>query len=78
MEPRQLVVENCHFDRPRLTGDTADQTSPLELDNHLVNGGRGDLEEPLKIGLGRRLSVQQRVRGDERQVLTLLLGESRC
>lgn len=70
MEPRQLVVGNCHFDRAGLAGNTADQTSPLELDDHLVDGGRGDLEEPLKIGLGRRPSVQQRVRRDERQVLT--------
>ena len=77
MKPRQLVVRQRHLDRAGLTWNTADQTALLELDNHLVNSGGRDLEEPLEVGLGGRSSVQQRVRGDERQVLPLSFGESR-
>jgi len=35
-----------------LAGDTADQTSSFELDDHLVDRGWCDLEEPLEIGFG--------------------------
>jgi len=35
-----------------LAADTADQTSSFELDEHLVDRGWCDLEEPLEIGFG--------------------------
>lgn len=76
LKPRQFVVRQRHLDRAGLTWNTADQTAPFEFDDHLVNRWGGDLEEPLEVSLGRRSSVQQRVRGDERQVLTLSFRKS--
>ena len=76
MKPRQLIVGQRHRDRTGLAGDTADQTSSFEFDDHLVDSGWCDLEEPLEIGFGGRSSIQQGVRGNERQVLPLLFSES--
>jgi hypothetical protein len=59
-----------------LAGNTADQTSSFEFDDHLVDSGWRDLEEPLEIGFGGWSAIYQGVRGDERQVLPLLFGES--
>jgi hypothetical protein len=69
LEPRQLIVRQRHLDRAGLAGDPDDQTSSFELDDHLVDGGWCDLEELLEIGFGGWSSIQQGVRGDERQIL---------
>ena len=76
LEPRQIVIRQRHLDRAELSRDTADQTSSFEFDDHLVDSGWCDLEEPLKISFGGWSSMQQGVRGDERQVLPLLFSES--
>jgi len=41
-----------------------------------VDAGWGDAEEALEVGLGGRLTVEQDVGVDERQVLALLLREA--
>lgn len=76
MEPWELIVGQRHRDRTGLAGDTADQTASFEFDDHLVDGGWRDLEEPLEIGFGGWASIQQGVRGDERQILSLLCSEA--
>lgn len=47
----------------------------MERDNHLMDRGWRNPKIPLHIGLRRRATVDLRVEVDERQVLTLLLGE---
>jgi len=47
----------------------------FELEDHLMDCGRGDLEETPEVGLGRWAFVEQGVGMDERQVLALLFGE---
>jgi hypothetical protein len=76
LEPRQLIVQQRHLDRAGLAGDTTDQTSSFEFDDHLVDSGWRDPEESLEIGFGGWSSIQQGVRGDERQILPLVFGES--
>jgi len=76
LQRRHLVVRERHGDRAGAAGDAADQAEPLELDDHLVDRGRRDLEEPLEVGLRWWSTMEQRVRVDECQVLALLLGES--
>ena len=38
----------------------SDQAGSLECENHLMDGGRGDAEMALHIGLGRRASKYAR------------------
>jgi hypothetical protein len=76
LEPGQLIVGQRHRDRTGLAGGTADQTSSFEFDDHLVDSGWRDLEEPLEIGFGGWSSMQQGVRGDERQILPLPFSEA--
>jgi hypothetical protein len=59
-----------------LARDTADQTASFESDDHLVDSGWRDLEEPLDIVFGGWSSMQQGVRGDERQILPLFFSEA--
>jgi hypothetical protein len=54
----------------------SNQTARFELHDHAVDAWGRDLEEPLHVGLGRRLTVDERVHVDEREVLALLLGEA--
>ena len=72
----QFICRQEQPDRPGLSGNPADQASPLERDDHVVDGRRRDLKEPLEVRFGRGLSMQQRVGVDEGQVLALFRGES--
>ena len=53
----------------------AKQSPALQVEHHLVNGRRGDGEEPLHVGLSRRASVDLRIGVNERQILSLSFGE---
>ena len=44
---------------------------PFEGQQHLMNRGRGQLEEPLDIGLCRWSAIDQRVDVYEREILSL-------
>ncbi len=54
-----------------------DKPGFFEREQHLVDGGRGDLEEALHVGLGRRAAVDQRIGVDKREILALLGREIR-
>ena len=41
-----------------------------------MDAGWGDAEEPLEVRLGGRLTIEQSVGVDEREVLALLFGEA--
>jgi hypothetical protein len=49
-----------------LTWNASDETAALELHDHLVDGGWGDLEKALEVGLSRGLTVDQMVGMEER------------
>ena len=72
----QFICRQEQPDRPGLSRNPTDQAPPLERDDHVVDGRRRDLKEPLEVRFGRGLSVQQRVGVDEGQVLALFRGES--
>jgi len=55
----------------------SDQAGSHECEDHLVDGGRGDAEMALHIGLGRRASEYARIGVDEGQILALLFGGRR-
>jgi hypothetical protein len=46
--------------------------------DHLVHDGWRDAEEPLKVGFGRRPSMDLRLVVDEREILSLLRRERHC
>ena len=48
------------------------QSGMFEGQHHLVNRGRGHLEETMEISLGRRPAEDERVGVDESQVLRCL------
>jgi hypothetical protein len=57
-----------HFSPP-------DKPGEFESEHHLVHAGRRDLEVPLHVGFGERLTEDTAVGVEEGQVLTLLIGE---
>ena len=69
---RKIGGLDDQLDGTRLAGNAADQPAPFQGHDHVVHGRRGDSEESLEVCLGRRLSVEQGVCVNERQVLTLL------
>ena len=54
---------------------TLNESALVERHDHAMNGRWGDAEEVLKVTLGRRATVEHRVRVDEGQVLTLRRGK---
>jgi len=50
------------FDASGLPRNNADEAASFAFDNHAVDAGRADTEEPLHVGFGGRLTVDQRVR----------------
>jgi len=69
---RKIGGLDDQVDGTRLAGNAADQPAPFQGHDHVVHGRRGDSEKSLEVCLGRRLSVEQGVCVNERQVLTLL------
>jgi hypothetical protein len=67
LKSRYLVGRDKQLDRARLTWRSADQAEALQLHDHLMDAGRGDAEEALEVGLGRRLPIEQDVGVDEGQ-----------
>jgi hypothetical protein len=74
---RNLVRGDGESDAACDSRGAADQAAGFELDHHAVHRRRRDAEEPLHVRLGGRLAVEQHVRANKREVLTLLLGELR-
>lgn len=70
-----MVGRDQELDRAGLARRAPDEASAFELKDHLVHAGCRDAEEPLEVGLRRRLAVEQDVRVDEGQVLALLVSE---
>ena len=52
-----------------------DEALAFEGDDHLVDGGRGDVEEVLQVALGRWAGVDLGVGPDEGEVLALPFGK---
>lgn len=63
------------MDRASLSWDPGDEALAFELDDHPMDGRWCDLEEVLHIGFRGGSSIELGVEVDERQVLTLLVGE---
>jgi hypothetical protein len=53
-EEGQAVRSDQYLDASRHSGLTADQAGPFQGQDHLVHGGRRDLEMALHVSLGRR------------------------
>ena len=71
-----FVGGDAEGDASGLAGESTNQTAALELDDHPVDGWRGDAEELLDVGLGGGATVEQDVGVDEGEVLALLVGEA--
>ena len=54
-----------HLDAAGDAGLASDQPVAFEGEHHLVDRRRGDLEESLQIGFGRRSADHQRIGVDE-------------
>jgi hypothetical protein len=52
---------------------SSNELAALELQDHLMDGWRGDAEEGLHVGLCRRPTIQDRVGVNEGEVLALFL-----
>jgi hypothetical protein len=61
---------------PCLAGSSLNEPPSLEGQHHLVNRRGCHAEEGLHVCLGRRLTVNQRVHSDERQILPLKRREA--
>lgn len=75
-QDRKLFGCEEEFDAAGFSGCSLDEAALLELDDHLMDGGWGDTEVALHVGLGGRLFVQTFVGVDEGQILALLVGEA--
>jgi hypothetical protein len=64
------------FDATRDARLTLNKPGAFEVEHHLVNGRRGDLEMPLQVGLGRRAAEDERIGVNEGEVLPLLFCEA--
>jgi hypothetical protein len=58
------------------TGGALDEAGAFEGKDHLMDGGRGDAEEALQVGLGGWSGMDAGIGVDERQVLPLLGREA--
>ena len=72
----QLVGLDEQFDAAGDTRSASDQSNSLEVQHHLVDRRRRDLEMTSQVGLGGRTAHHQRIGMDECQVLALLFGEA--
>ena len=61
----QFLCRQQQLDRPGLAWNPTDQTAPLKLDDHVVDGRGRDLKDPLEVRFGRWRSVKERVRVEE-------------
>ena len=71
LERRDLVSFEQQANGPGLATLPSDESLSPERFQRFMNSWRCDAKERLKIGLGRRPSIQLRVRIDEGQILTL-------
>ena len=73
------LISDAGLDETLMTGEytifAPTNDAFAKLDDHAVDARRRDLKERLHVGLGRRATVDQCVGVNEREVLTLLLGE---
>lgn len=58
-----------------MSWSAAQESAAFQCEHHLVNGGRGDGEEPLHVGLSGRAGVDLRIGMNERKILPLSFGE---
>ena len=68
---RQFRAWQQHPDGSWLSGNPADQRSPLKGDDHLMHRRRGRLEEPLHVGLRRWATDDLAIVVDESEILSL-------
>ena len=60
-----------HLDAAWHAGLAADEARAFEVENHLVDGRRGDAKAALDVGFGGRPQVDARVGVDEGEILPL-------
>lgn len=70
-----MLRGNEEFDASGEAWLSADESGVVEVNDHLVDGGRADTKMALHVGFGRGLSEHMRINVDEGQILTLLFGE---
>ena len=59
------------FEAASVSRRAAKQSPALQIEHHLVNGRRGDCEEPLHVGLNRRASTDLRIGVNERTCVAI-------
>lgn len=67
---------NEELDASGDAGFAADQSGPIEVEDHLMDRGRADTKVTLDVGFGGGPSEDTRINADEGQVLALLFGEA--
>lgn len=72
----QLFGGDEDLDGASFSRGSLDQAGPFEVENHLVDARRGDLEVLLDVGLGWGPAVDLCLDVNEGQVLALLFGEA--
>ena len=75
IEDWQTFWGNEEFDASRNAGLSPDQTGAIEVEDHLMDGGRANTEVALHVGFGGGLSEDVRIDVNEGQILALLFGE---
>ena len=71
-----MLWRHEHFDASWNAGLSADEASPFEGEDHLVDRGRSDAEVVLHFALGGWAAMDAGVGVDEGQILALLGGEA--
>lgn len=74
-QPRDFLDGQTQLDASGLPWGAPNQSQLLEFDDHPMDGGRGDSEESLHVGLGGRTPIDEGVGVDEGEILALLLRE---
>ena len=75
MELWQDIRVDEELDAARDAWLSANEALTFEGKHHLMDGRRGDGEEALHVGFGRRAAGEEHVGMDEGQILALLGGE---
>jgi len=77
LKDRQALGRDDQFDASGCAGSSLDEAGAFKGEDHLVDGGRGDVEEALHVDFGGRAGIDAGIGVDERQVLPLPGRETR-
>ncbi len=72
---RQFLRRYQNVNGSWFSGNSAEESLPLQFEDHLVNGGRGDPKMELHLPLRRWFPVNLGIIVDKSEILPFLLGE---